>query len=72
MAVYRAGWPNRYATFPVLCCGARNVMTIARELHRLQRSRSFTFTSGNVSPRCALSFTSDIRAACLHMRQYAP
>jgi hypothetical protein len=48
------------------------LMTICRELQRSHRSRSFTFASGKLSPRCARSLTSDSRAECLHLRQYAP
>jgi hypothetical protein len=47
-------------------------MVTARELQRSQRNRSRTFTSGKLSPRWARSFTSESRAECLHLRQYAP
>jgi hypothetical protein len=52
--------------------GARNVMTICRDLQRPHRKRFFIFTNGKLSPRWARNFTKDSRAECLHLRQYAP
>ena len=61
------------AKLPVRWCGPRNVMTICgRSPHFSQRSLSRTLRSGKSSPRWARSFTSDSRAECLHLRQYAP
>jgi hypothetical protein len=61
--------PKSGTRFPVLWSGARNVMTICRELHRSQRNLSRIFAKGKVSPRRARSFVSDSRAECLHFRQ---